>query len=377
MVATGYHENRFRRWNCGGQTAGVVDSSDEFLEALSDSDLLTADQWALASHHAEFFRNPYQLAEALVSRQLLTAWQVKKLLAGKRQFVVGKYKLLEMLGRGGMGTVYRAEHLGLRRQVALKVMASRYLNSSVGISRFLTEIRLLAGLDHSNIVKAFDADSEHNRYFLVMEYVPGQSLEYWLRKKGRFFLGWACECIRQAAIGLQHAADKNLIHRDVKPSNLMIPAMPTDPQILVKVLDFGLAFTLGEMEDLRVTAAGRTVGTIDYMAPEQTVSSRDIDVRSDIYSLGCVFYHVLTGRLPFEGRSPLERLNKRLQERIVPVSHHRPDLPQEIDGIVGKMLARERSNRFESPGQVAEALEPFSHVVDPHKPLGYPPRRRT
>lgn len=353
-----------------------MDSSDQFLEVLSDSTLLTPEQWESAVQHGQAHRDPYQLANVLVAEELLTRWQAKKLLSGKRQFVVGKYKLMDVLGRGGMGTVYRAQQMGLCREVALKVMAPRNLKNPVGVPRFLSEIRLLAELDHPNIVRAFDADSENQHYFLVMEYVPGESLAHWLQKPGRFFFGWACECVRQAALGLEHAAERHLIHRDVKPSNLIITSNPDKQRVLVKLLDFGLAFALGEAEDHGLTVAGRTVGTIDYMAPEQSASSRDVDARTDIYSLGCVFYHMLTDHLPFEGGPPLERLKKRQQELPPPVSRYRHDLPDEIDGILRTMLAPDRDRRFQSPLEVAEALEPYCYVADPEHPKGPPPARR-
>ncbi len=352
-------------------------SSDQFLKTLSDSTLLTADQLAVAYQQAQSDPDPQRLADSLVRQELVTDWQAQRLLAGNRQFLLGNYKLLDILGRGGMGTVYRAEHVGLRRQVALKVMSRRYLKDSRATLRFLSEIRTIADLDHPNIVRALDADCENDRYFLVMEYVPGRSLEQWLDEPGRFFLGWAAECIRQTALGLEHAAARQVIHRDIKPSNLMVPENPGENQPLVKLLDFGLAYSLGEMENFDVTQPGRTVGTLDYMAPEQSVSSRDIDPRTDIYSLGCVFYHLLTGRLPFEGRSAVERLTKRLTQQAPPPSRHRPDLPRGIDRILGKMLERDRDRRFGSPREVADALEPYAHIADPRQPLGTPPKRRT
>ncbi len=351
-------------------------SSDTFLETLSDSALLTADQLAVAYQQAQSDPDPQRLAESLVRQELVTDWQAKKLLAGKRQFVMGNYKLLDLLGRGGMGTVYLAEHVGLRRQVALKVMSRRYLKNPVATSRFVSEIRLVADLDHPNIVQALDADREQDRYYFVMEYVPGRSLEQWLQQPGRFFLGWAAECMRQAALGLEHAAQRNVIHRDIKPSNLIVPENPGEEQPLVKLLDFGLAYSAAETENLDCTQPGRTVGTLDYMAPEQSVSSRDIDQRTDIYSLGCVFYHLLTGQLPFEGRSPIERLTKRLTQPAPLASELRPDLPRGIDHILGKMLARDRDRRFAWPRDVAEALESYAHIADPCRPMGFPPKRR-
>ncbi len=355
----------------------MASSSDIFLEALTNCTLLSADKLAQAKEFAQHDPNPLHLAENLVKQQWMTDWQVKKLLAGNRQFHLGKYRLLDRLGRGGMGTVYRAEHIVLHRQVALKVMSRRYLTNECAVARFLAEIRMVSELDHPNIVKAFDADLDFGRYFLAMEYVPGQSLEQWLDRKGRFFVGWTCECIRQAALGLQHAAERNLIHRDVKPSNLIVPANPTESQPLVKLLDFGLAFSVGEMENLGITLPGRTVGTLDYMAPEQAASSRDLDRRSDIYSLGCVFFHLLTGRLPFEGKNSIERLAKCLDQPAPPPSRFRPDLPSPIDQILSKMLDRDRECRFAWPIDVAEALEPFAEICPAMPPMGFPPKRCT
>ena len=355
----------------------MADSSQYFLNTLSDSTLLSSEELTQARAIALVEPDPTRLAETLIKQRWVTRWQARKLLAGKRDFHLGSYKLLDLIGRGGMGAVYRAEHTGLRRQVALKVMSQRYLNNPRIVSRFLEEIRIVSELDHPNIVKAFDADYEQNRYFLVMEYVPGRSLDHWLEKEGRFFVGWACECIRQAAMGLQHAAERNLIHRDVKPSNLIVPEKPAANQPLVKLLDFGLAFSVGETENFGFTQPGRTVGTLDYMAPEQSVSSRNIDARTDIYSLGCVFFHLLTGKLPFPGRNPIERLTRRMKEPAPALQDFRPDLPEELGEILGRMLERNRDRRFRWPIEVAEALAPHAHLKLSMPPMGPPPRRRS
>jgi serine/threonine protein kinase len=351
-------------------------SSQHFLEALSDSTLLSAEKLTQAREIAQADPDPHRLAEALVKQEWVTNWQAKKLLAGKRHFHMGNYRLLDLVGRGGMGAVYRAEHIGLRRQVALKVMSQRYLNNPRVVSRFLAEIRMVSELDHPNIVKAFDADYEQSRYFLVMEYVAGRSLDHWLEQEGRFFVGWACEFIRQAALGLQHAAERKLIHRDIKPSNLIVPERPGENQPIVKLLDFGLAFCLGEGENFDFTQPGRTVGTLDYMAPEQSISSRNIDARTDIYSLGCVFYHLLTGKLPFEGRTAIERLTRRMKEPAPVLSLSRPDLPEELSQILDKMLNPDRNRRFRWPIEVSDALEPYAHINPSMPAMGSPPKRR-
>jgi Protein kinase domain len=275
---------------------------------------------------------------------------------------LGQYDLLEELGAGGMGRVFKARHRLMDRVVALKVLRGSWLGRPEAVGRFRQEIRALARLDHPHIVRAHDADRAGDLHFLVMEYVEGTDLGRRLREQGPLPVAEACACVRQAAAGLQHAHDHGLIHRDVKPANLIRTA---DGQ--VKVLDLGLALFAPDVPE-----AGQVVGTADYMAPEQWEPAGAVDGRADVYGLGCTLYCLLTGRPPFEGPGYATREQKRQAHAEVPpppVRSLRPDVPAGLAAVLDRMLAKDPAARYASPGEVVEALRPFA------APAG-PPRRR-
>ncbi len=211
-----------------------------------------------------------------------------------------RYRVLALLGAGGMGAVYKAEHRLMERLVALKVMAARLLGNAAMVERFRREVKAAARLAHPNIVTAHDAEQAGDLHFLVMEYVEGTDLARVVAERGPLPVGEACDYVRQAAMGLQHAHEHGMIHRDIKPHNLMLT-----PQGTVKMLDFGLARLAGEAgsQPGGGTAQGTVLGTVDYMAPEQADDAHQADIRSDIYSLGCTLYHLLSGR-PLSPRNP-------------------------------------------------------------------------
>jgi serine/threonine protein kinase len=221
-----------------------------------------------------------------------------------------RYRVLRLLGQGGMGAVYLAEHRQMGRAVALKVISPRLLTYPGALARFQQEVRTAARLDHPNIVAAFDADQADGLHFLVMEYVEGQNLADYLAERGPLPIAQACDFIRQAATGLQHAHERGMVHRDIKPHNLMVQARGDDcAPGMVKVLDFGLARLAAEpteepaggdtVEAPQFTSTGAVVGSADYIAPEQAEDAHGADRRADIYSLGCTLYHLLTDRPPF------------------------------------------------------------------------------
>lgn len=341
-----------------------VSTAEQFYEQLQSSRLLTAEQLAdlhdevLAKKHASANR----LADDLVNRGLITLWQAKQMLSGRHAFFVGKYKLLERLGAGGMGTVFKAYHAMTDRVVALKLVNKALLANPPAVARFRTEVRLICSLNHPNIITAYDADSEGEMHFLVMEFGQGRDLRSWLKEFAPLPVNWCCDCIRQAALALEHAHQRGLVHRDIKPENLLVEGADTATPPKVKLLDMGLARLMHEepAEDAELAGAGKLMGTPDYISPEQATEASHADIRSDIYSLGATFYKILTDEAPFEGGDVRQRLMARLLTDAPRVTSRRIEVPQEVDGIVARMLAREPADRYQTPAELAEALFPFT-----------------
>jgi WD40 repeat protein len=275
-----------------------------------------------------------------------------------------RYRLLRKLGQGGMGTVYLAEHRLMRRLVALKFIRAAHLPQPQVVARFRQEVQAAASLSSPHVVSAYDAEEAAGGLFLVMEYVEGTSLDRWLLQHGPLPVPEACDYVRQAALGLQAAFDKGLVHRDVKPANLM-----RTPDGTVKVLDFGLARLVREAgaPEGSLTAAGTVMGTADYIAPEQARDSRSADVRADVYSLGCTLYHLLAGRVPFPGGTAIDKIVRHAGGAPEPISRCRPDLPAELARVVEKMMARKPEERYQAPAEVAAALEHFTTAAAPRR----------
>jgi len=331
---------------------------DSFLNLLKESRLLS-DRRLEKARRACREGGPETVARRLVHSGHLTRWQARVLLAGKSgPFFMGNYRLLKPLGEGGMGTVYKAVKKKIGRIVALKVMA---LKNERSLVRFEREIRAVAALDHPNIVHAFDADRVDDACFLVMEYVRGRDLKWWIDAAAPLPIGWSCECIRQAALGLQYAHERGIVHRDIKPSNLLLVQKSLNEPPHVKIADFGLARAgFDAIEAPGLTRVGQAVGTSEYIAPEQASDSTAADIRSDIFSLGCTLFELLTGQFPFGGESPFERLMARFQQDAPPASSLRNEVPPDLDRVVARMLERDPDRRFQAPAEVAEALVPFT-----------------
>jgi serine/threonine protein kinase len=273
---------------------------------------------------------------------------------------LGEYELLAELGSGGMGTVYRARHTRLDKTVALKILAPGSLFDDEVVARFDREMKAVGRLNHPNIVQAHDAGEIGGTRFLVMEYVDGVSLSTLIDAGGPLPVAAACELIRQAAVGLDHAHRQGLVHRDIKPSNLML-----DSHGQVKILDFGLAmFQPGQLAGVeRITASGQAMGTIDYMAPEQAESSRTVDIRADLYSLGCTLYKLLSGHAPFSGpkyQDPLNKVMAHAREPVPPIRKVRPDVPAELAAVLDRLLAKDPAGRFAAPAELVEAIGPLA-----------------
>jgi serine/threonine protein kinase len=336
-------------------------SGSSFLDLLEQSHLLSSEQLLEARRICEVSGAPRIQASRLIQHRLLTRWQAQQLLAGQTRLFLGKYKLLEALGRGGMGAVFKAEQPGLGRVVALKVMSRKLLKSPSAVSRFRREIRSAGALSHSNIVAAYDADRVGETYFLVMEFVDGLNLRECIQRQQPLPVPWACECARQTALALQHAFERGMVHRDIKPANLLVQTDEQTGWPTIKVLDFGLARLASEsVRAGDLTQSGEILGSPDYIAPEQAESTKEADIRADIFSLGCTLFHLLTGQVPFRGETVMEKLMSRVLHAAPAVSTLRPDVAPSLDLIVGRMLARDPAQRYQTPAEVAAALAPFS-----------------
>jgi hypothetical protein len=282
-----------------------------------------------------------------------------------------RYRVLGELGRGGMGVVYKAVQQHMDRVVALKVIHPPLLACPDFVERFRREARAVARLDHPNIVRAHDADRAGELHFLVMEHVEGTSLDRVVARRGPLPVGEACEYARQAALGLQHAHEQGLVHRDVKPHNLLLT-----PQGQVKVVDFGLAHLARADGAATPVTSAPLLGTPDYTAPEQARDPSAVDVRADVYSLGCTLYYLLTGQPPFPGGTPLQKLLNHQERPPRPVTELRPDVPPAVAALLRRMLAKDRARRPATPGEVAAELAPFAAAA-PGRTVTLPaPRRR-
>ncbi|MBI1314901.1 protein kinase [bacterium] len=330
-----------------------------FLSTLRRSNLLKPEQIAFAIDLGTRC-DTAEISKELLERNWLTEWQAHQILAGKSRLFLGRYKLLDVLGSGGMGAVFKAESSTLRRPVALKVLSASLNDSEIARARFEREIRASAQVNHPNIVRAIDADHCENRVFLVMEYFQGPDLKALLKQHKRLPIEFACECIRQAALGLQHAHEQRLVHRDIKPSNLLVTRNPETGEPLVKVLDLGLArIATDSSVSSDMTRAGQIMGSPDYMSPEQAMDSRSADHRADIYSLGVTLFHLISGELPYDGDNVMEKLLSRINVDAPPLSRYCPEAPPILVHIVARMLHRDPTQRFQTAGEVAAILGTF------------------
>ena len=304
--------------------------------------------------------NPKKLAGAFVKAGLLTDWHVEKLLAGKyKGFFLGKYKLLGHIGTGGMSSVYLAEHTRMGDKRAIKVLPKSRVRDATYLARFQLEAKAIASLNHPNIVLAYDIDNEGDVHYIVMEYVDGMDLQQLVKRDGAIDASTAASLIAQAARGLEHAHSKGVIHRDVKPANLLI-----DSRGVVRLLDMGLALVnAGDDESLTVANNENVLGTADYLAPEQALNSHEVDHRADIYGLGCTLYFLLTGKPPFSDGTLAQRIAKHQTEMPTAIRKIQSDVPGELEGICVKMIQKDPRYRYQSAADVAEVLEKFASKV--------------
>ncbi|MBL8795553.1 MAG: protein kinase [Planctomycetia bacterium] len=330
-------------------------------ETLLKLQLLEPEQLAQVARFQARFHDPRALAKELLGRGYLTPYQVNQLFQGNvRDLALGPYVLLERLGEGGMGQVFKARHTKLGRTVAIKVIRKDRLADAEAVSRFRREIQASAQLSHPNIVMAYDADQVEDAHFLTMEYVEGMDLGRLVKQRGPLPVAESCEYVRQAATGLAHAHERNLVHRDVKPSNLLLarPGPGSNGVGQVKLLDLGLARVRHEGDEATsgLTQMGEVIGTPDYIAPEQARNARQADIRSDLYSLGCTFYFLLTARPPFGGETGTEKLIKHCFEEATPIEQLRPDVPPRVAAIIRKLMAKDPAQRYQTPAKLVQAL---------------------
>jgi len=332
----------------------------QFIERLAESGLMSAAEVSTFQDSIPPEKRPkdvQQLAQVLVQRGKLTKYQAQAAYQGKTKgLAFGEYVVLDKLGEGGMGVVLKAQHRRMKRTVAIKILSASAMKQAGAIERFHREVEAAAKLSHPNIVTAFDASEHQGMHYLAMEYVEGRDLASIVKDRGPLGVREAVECVLQAARGLQYAHEQGIVHRDIKPGNLLL-----DKKGTVKILDMGLARIAGADAALggseRLTASGQVMGTCDYMAPEQAFDSHNVDTRADIYALGCTLYRLVTGQPPYVRETLMQVLVAHREEPIPSVRAARPDVPAELDALFQKLLAKKPENRYQSMAEVAAELE--------------------
>lgn len=308
----------------------------------------------------------------LVNRKYVTEYQASLLVRGHAEgFFVNTYKVLERLGKGRMGGVYKAEH-ETGQIVALKVLPPSKAREKNHLMRFHREAKIGMGLNHNNIVKTFETGKCNGLYYMIMEYLAGETLESFLKKSGKLSPAEACHIVYQALRGLDCINQANLVHRDLKPANMMLVGDVQSGSVLtktLKILDMGLGKAAKPRDSqqqaataLHLTDEGVILGTPDYMAPEQARDARSIDIRADIYSLGCVLYHLLSGQPPFPDTNIVNQMIRHATEPPRPVQELNPKVPEGLNQIIQYMLAKEPKDRYQTPERCAQALAVFMNA---------------
>jgi serine/threonine protein kinase len=336
-------------------------SLEKFVESLSSTGLMSAEdyrQFQDGIPPEQRATSAKDLARLLCESGKITKFQAQALYEGKsRGIVFGEYVVLDRIGVGGMGQVFRAQHRRMKRMVAVKVLPPAATRSDFLVKRFFREVEAAARLTHANIVIAYDAGEQHGLHYLVMEYVDGPNLSSLVKEQGPLAVPKAIHCIIQAARGLEFAHSQGIIHRDVKPSNLLIDRNGT-----IKILDMGLARFESEAgreadgED-GLTAAGQVMGTVDYMAPEQAEDTHTADQRSDLYSLGCTLHFLLTGKPPYPAETMVKKILAHRQRPIPNLRELRPEASQDLQAIFQRTIAKRPEERYPSATELLRDLE--------------------
>jgi serine/threonine protein kinase/formylglycine-generating enzyme required for sulfatase activity len=329
---------------------------EKFLKQLEDSGIVAPGRLENFMPPKAHPKDAEELARQLIKAGNLTPFQAQHVLQGKaKALILGNYTILDKIGAGGMGQVFKAEHRRMKRIVAIKMLPPAVTKDAAAVARFLREVEAAAKLSHPNIVAAYDSDEANGAHFLVMEYVEGRDLSALVKKSGPLPVGQAVNCILQAARGLEFAHGEGLVHRDIKPANLLL-----DTKGVVKILDMGLARIESGSDvpaQAELTGTGAVMGTVDYMAPEQAMDSRYADARSDIYSLGCTLYYLLTGQPPYNGDTVMKRLTAHQRSAIPLLSTSRSDIPPGVQEVFGKMVAKSPEARFQAVPELLATLE--------------------
>jgi serine/threonine-protein kinase len=328
---------------------------ETFLSHLSSSGIVPEDKLKVVVNKKASFADGEALAQDMIKSRLLTKYQAEQILGGKgKSLTMGKYQILGKIGAGGMGQVYKAFHCSTERIVAIKVILGKGKIDPALIKRFEREVKAAAKLVHSNIITVFDADQADGRIFMVMEYIKGDDLGGILRKKGQLSVSEVVDYMLQAAKGLKYAHDQGVIHRDIKPSNILV-----DSSGNVKIVDMGLAKVenKGDDESLpMLTAPAAIMGTVDFMSPEQGFSSKNVDARADIYSLGATLFFLLTRKVMFPGYSAFEKLLAHRESPIPSLSNFRVDITPDLEIAFMKMVAKKVEDRYTSMAEVISTL---------------------
>jgi tRNA A-37 threonylcarbamoyl transferase component Bud32 len=339
----------------------VPNSVEELVQLIRKSGMVDETRLSDYLQRRDFARglpaDPRVFADDMVRDGVLTNFQAEQFLLGKwRGFTIGKYKLLERVGVGGMGQVFLCEHMFMKKRVAVKVLPPNKADQPAALGRFYREARAAGSLAHPNIVRTHDIDQDGNLHFIVMDYVDGSNLLDVVKKHGPLDLGRAASYVRQVAAALDHAFRNGIIHRDIKPGNVLIDRRGT-----ARLLDMGLArFFKDHTDQLTVKYDDKIVlGTADYVAPEQVANSHSVDIRADIYALGATYYFLLAGHPPFPTGTVSQKLLWHRTKEPTPIRQVRPEVPEGVAALVARMMAKDPKARFQTPAQVAAELDPW------------------
>ncbi len=332
----------------------MVQTVEEFAKVLVSSGLLTSAEFKSfwASLDGQLPKDLGTFAQILCERKVITDFQAQEILAGSgAPLVLGDYVVLDRIGVGGMGHVYKARHRHMKRTVALKVISPQAMRDTATLKRFQREVEAAARLEHPNIVTAHDSRHDRGVHYLVMSYAEGSDLGALVRSQGPLSVDLAVECVLQTARGLAYAHGEGVVHRDIKPANLLL-----DKNGVVKILDMGLARIEDSSND-HLTSTEQVMGTVDYMSPEQAASTHDVDCRADIYSLGCTLWYLLVGQKIYEGDTMIARMLKHREAPIPSLRNARHEVPEELETIYQRMVAKHVEDRFQRMDDVVKSLE--------------------